>query len=447
MKTAFLAIVLLAAQTLYPGAPPPVPRAEAFFDLLVKHDTAAAYGMFNENMRKALPQEALQQFWASITAQAGAFQSREPVAPPSSGPPYPVVIRATFARGRIQFMIGVTADGRIGGLSARPLPMPSAPPPYADAAAFTERDITVGSGEWALPGTLAMPNGSGPFPAIVLVHGSGPNDRDESLGPNKPFRDLAQGLASRGIAVLRYDKRTHVHGAKLSAIARPTVHHEVVEDAALAVNLLAATPSIAPDRIFVAGHSLGAMLIPRIAAAAPAARGFILLAAPARPLEQAILEQIEYMASLDAAVTPEEQKRIDGAKADLQRVRGLTPADVEAKVAIGGVPASYWLDLRGYDAPVAAKAVARPMLVMHGERDYQVTLKEFARWQAALAGRADVTFKLYAQLNHLFMTGTGPGTPMEYAVARHVDEKIVRDIAAWMHSHPSRLPLDVNFRR
>src|SRR5437868_1155092 len=72
---------------------------------------------------------------------------------------------------------------------------------------FDEREVTVGKGEWELPGTLGLPKGSGPFPAVVLVQGSGPQDRDETMGVNKPFQDIAWGLASNGIAVLRYDKR------------------------------------------------------------------------------------------------------------------------------------------------------------------------------------------------------------------------------------------------
>jgi hypothetical protein len=82
------------------------------------------------------------------------------------------------------------------------------PPPYADSSKFEEREISIGKGIWSLPGTLSLPKGVGFFPAVVLVHGSGPHDRDETIGPNKPFRDLANGLASRGIAVLRYEKRT-----------------------------------------------------------------------------------------------------------------------------------------------------------------------------------------------------------------------------------------------
>ena len=425
-------VVALAALLAVAGqAASPVARAEAFFDLLVKQDFAAATAMCTENMAKALPEEKLRQSWATLGAQAGAFRSRESGRAEARQGGHDVWIRAVFERAAFDIRIFVNNDGKIGGLSQRVIPPPSAPPPYADPSKFTERDVTVGSGEWALPGTLTLPNGQGPFPALVLVHGSGPSDRDETLGPNRPFRDLAHGLASRGIAVLRYDKRTRVHGARMAQL-RTTVQQETVDDAALAVSLLTETPGVAADRVFVLGHSLGGMLVPRIAAASPEARGFVVLAGAARPLEQAMLEQIDYIARLDDRVTPEEQARIDDMKSLAERVRALTRRDAESNERIGGAPASYWLDLRNYDPPAAARNIARPMLVLQGERDYQVTMAEFARWSDALAGRPNVTLKSYPALNHRFMAGEGRSVPMEYLLPRHVAEDVIADIAAFV---------------
>lgn len=416
-----------------PAGTPHVENARAFVDLLVKRDFAAAVSGFNATMTKALTEPKLREFWTTVVTQAGAFQAIDTARAEARGAYTAVVMTSSFERAKADITVAYDAAGKIAGFNIRPAaPPPSPPPSYADAAAFAERDVTVGSGEWALPGTLSLPNGTGPFPAVVLVHGSGPNDRDESIGPNKPFRDIAHGLASRGIAVLRYDKRTMVHGAKLAQIAKPTVAHEAVDDAVLAVEALAAMPEIARDRIFVLGHSLGGMLVPRIAAGAPQARGFIVMAGAAQPLEHAMLEQTQYMAGLDGAITPDEQARIDEMRKMADGVRALTPEDVESAEALAGVPPSYWLDLRGYDPPEAAKAVTRPMLVLQGERDYQVTMAEFERWNAALDDRDDVDLKPYRTLNHLFMPGTGPGNPQEYAIAAHVAEEVIADIADWI---------------
>ena len=157
------------------------------------------------------------------------------------------------------------------------------------------------------------------MPAVILVHGSGPNDRDETIGANKPFKDLATGLASRGIAVLRYDKRTRVHGAKVAALTDFTVNQEVIEDVIEAVKALRAQPRIDPARVFVLGHSLGGMLVPRIATADPTIAGLIVLAGAARPLEEAIVAQSRYIAVADGTISPEEQQGIDQAAATRRR--------------------------------------------------------------------------------------------------------------------------------
>jgi hypothetical protein len=294
----------------------------------------------------------------------------------------------------------------------------------------------VGSGEWALPGTLTLPVGDGPFPAIVLVHGSGANDRDETVGPNKPFRDLAWGLASRGIAVLRYEKRTKQYAAKFTGEGRAklTVKEETVDDALAAVALLRQTKEIDPARIYVLGHSLGAYLLPKIGVADPQITGLIGLAGPVRPLEDLILEQYTYVLSLDG-VSAEERAQLDELAAQVARVRdpGLSATTPAVDLPLG-IPASYWLDLRGYNPAEVAKGLTQPMLILQGGRDYQVTVVDFEGWQSALASRSSdgTRLKLYPNLNHLFMAGEGKSTPAEYEIAGNVAEEVIVDIADWI---------------
>jgi pimeloyl-ACP methyl ester carboxylesterase len=184
--------------------------------------------------------------------------------------------------------------------------------------------------------------------------------------------------------------------------------------------------------VFVLGHSLGGMLTPRIAVADASVAGLIVLAGPARPLEDAIVAQTRYLGAADGTISREEQEAIDRATALAEAVRALDQDDAPSERRIGGVPASYWLDLRGYDPPSAARNVKVPMLILRGERDYQVTAEEFARWKAALGSRRDVTFHSYPALNHLFIGGAGPSLPAEYLIPGHVAEAVIRDIAAWI---------------
>ena len=322
-------------------------------------------------------------------------------------------------------------------------PVKYEPPAYADPAKFEETEVTVGSGDWTLPGTLTMPKGAGPFPALVLVHGSGPNGRDEELGPNKPFKDLAWGLASRGIAVLRYDKRSKVYQAKILADAKleatMTVKEETIDDALAAAALLEKTKGIDHKRVFILGHSLGGFLMPRIAVAAKPLKiaGFISMAGLTRPLDDTILRQMAYLYGLaGSAVSEEDKKKLEALKSEVAKIKALTDADRNSTTKLMGAMPAYWLDVRGYNPPETAKSVAKPMLILQGGRDYQVTTEDLENWKKALGGRKDVEFHLYPKLNHLFFEGEGMITPLEY-MQKHgsVAPYVIDDIANWISKH------------
>jgi dienelactone hydrolase len=296
-------------------------------------------------------------------------------------------------------------------------------PPYSQPATFKERAVTVGEGEWKLPGTLTVPVGAGPFPAVVLVHGSGPNDRDETVGGVKVFKDLAEGLASRGIVVLRYEKRTLQYRARIAAIKNYTVQEETVEDAVNAIAAVRSQPEVNGRRVFIIGHSLGGYVAPRIAEQDGKLAGIVLMAGSARPLEDLLVEQVTYM-----GITG---KQLENAKALQAKVKKLEPGD-EDSPAFGGVPVSYWLDLKDYDAVAAAKKLGIPMLILQGERDYQVTMADFALWKAALSSSKGVVLKSYPALNHLFVAGEAKSLPAEYNKPGHVAPEVIEEIAKFV---------------
>ena len=424
-----------AQQASPQAAPSRIARAEAVLAALVSHDVGKVVSQFDATMKAALSEQALRDGWDKTSAQVGALLGHAAPQEQQRGAYAAVLIPCEFERGKLDVTVVFNAAGEISGLSMRP-PAPAAPyapPDYAVAADFSERDVTVGAGgEWPLPGTLTLPAGSGPFPAVVLVHGSGPNDRDESIGPNKTFKDLALGLASRGVAVLRYEKSTKEYGAKIAPLKQFTVKEESIDDALAAVALLRSEASIDSGRIFVLGHSLGGMIAPRIGAADARIAGLIVMAGAVRSLDQSIYDQYQYLFGADGTITPDEQKLIDDAKKTIDEVAKLTPEDAKAGRGLSGGPASYWLDLRGYDPPAAAAKLSQRILVLQGGRDYQVTVADFEKWQAALAGRPNAACILYPSLNHLFIAGTAKSLPAEYAVPGHVLVDVVNDIAAWV---------------
>ena len=443
-------IVMLAAALLTAAGPLAarqdanaalIAKAQQVIDAMAAGDFTKPVDLFDATMKAALPADKLRTAWTAIGAQAGAFTSRGATTTQPRGALVVTRTACQFEKTRLDVQIVFDQAGLVAGLQFLPAASAWALPGYATPSAYTESDVTVGAVNWPLPGTLTMPAGAGPFPALVLVHGSGPEDRDETIGPNKTFKDLAVGLASRGVAVLRFEKRTQQYAGKLGGIAAFTVKDESIDDALAAVAKLRTTPKIDPARVFVLGHSLGGTLVPRIAAADPKIAGVISLAGATEKIEDAILRQITYIATAGGPVTPDGQKQIDDTKKLIATIRALTPADASNPRSIGGAPAAYWLDLEHYDPVATALTIRQPMLILQGERDYQVTMADdFSKWQAGLASKKNVTFKSYPALNHLFLAGTGKSVPAEYNTAGHVPEDVIRDIAAWILGTDVRTP-------
>jgi uncharacterized protein len=284
---------------------------------------------------------------------------------------------------------------------------------------------------------LCVPVGDGPFPAVVLLQGSGPHDEDETIGPNKPLKDVAWGLASHGIVVFRYMKRTQKYGAKSSEDpAKLTVEDETMSDARAAVALLAKQKKVDPRRLFLVGHSLGAYLEPRIALSDAQITGIVMLAANTRPLEELVVDQVHYILERGPAPTADEQKQAAAIEEAVKRIESpdLKPGDT-VNLLGSFLPASYWLDLRQYSPTATAQALKIPILILQGGRDFQVApATNFEQWKTALSRDSNVTLKFYPTLNHLFMAGTGASLPQEYETPGHVDEQVIADISAWIYS-------------
>lgn len=396
---------------------------------------------YTPQMSAALPPGRLAAAWASALEQEGSFDSVVSATAVGRVQTFDViVVVCKFQKGLVDVQIGLADDGRLGGLRFVPHKEPEPPwtaPPYAKPDLFTEQPLTLLNGKFQLPGTLSVPTGNGPFPAVVLIAGSGPHDEDETIGPNKLLKDLAWGLASRGIAVFRYVKRTQKYGPQSSEDpAKLTVDDETVSDARVAVALLAKQKKVDPRRIFLVGHSLGAYLEPRIASGDPQIAGIVMLAANTRPLEQLLVDEVHYIMVNGPTPTPEEQKQAAAIEETVKRIESpdLKPGD-SVNIFGGAMPASYWLDLREYHPVAVAQALSIPILILQGGRDFQVpAATNFDEWKTALASHHNVTMKFYPSLNHLFMAGTGPSLPQEYEKPGHVDEQVIAEISQWISS-------------
>lgn len=402
--------------------------AEATATRLLDHLDAKQYAqaesLFTAEMAAAVPTDKLKQVWESLPLQVGAAQGRGPAQVTPHQDMQVVVVPLKYAKGALLAQIAVNAENKVAGFLIQPAPPPPAAAPAADAG-YREREFPVGD----LPGTLAMPAAADKVPAVVLVHGSGPQDRDETVGPNRPFLDIARGLAERDIAVLRYEKRSKARPQDF-ADGRYTMDKETTDDAVAAVAALRATPGIDPDRVYVLGHSQGGMLAPRIAERSGKVAGLILLAAPARSLLTILPEQNRYLLNADGGIDAQEQRFLDDLQQKISNVRSdATIADRDTPL---GLPAYYWRAFERVDPLADASSIALPMLFLQGGRDFQVVDTDWQLWRKALAEAPRVTFKHYPALNHLGIAGQGPGSLAEYQEPGHVDAQLIADVATWI---------------
>jgi len=276
--------------------------ARTFVNFLSEGKFEEPCGLFNKEMAAAMPSEKLKEVWDGLISKFGEFEEIAKTKLAEEAGYRMVYVTCKFAKTSLDLKLVFDKEGKIAGLWVFPAQSGATykSPEYANPESFVEVEYVVGTGEWQLPATLTVPKGKGPFPAVVLVHGSGPHDRYETIGLNKPFKDLSWGLASRGIAVLCFEKRTKQYVTKSANMMENfTVDDETVNDALAAVDLLRKIEGIKSDRIFILGHSLGGMLAPRIAAQDEQLSGLILLAANTRSLPDMIIEQTEYLVSLD----------------------------------------------------------------------------------------------------------------------------------------------------
>ncbi|QYR53747.1 alpha/beta hydrolase [Lysobacter soyae] len=405
-------------------------RAKAISTTLLDHLDAGRFeqaeAMFSESMKTAVPLDKMKAAWGSM-AGAGTRGDIRLVQKNTSQ-----IALVPMHRGNQdwQATVSIDAQGKVEGLFIQPQQARAPVQAVPANAHFSERELTVGSGADALPATLAMPKGTGPFPGVVLVHGSGPQDRNETVGANRPFLDVARALADQGIAVLRYEKRSKAM-PEWYASHPVTIDSETTDDAVMALATLRAQPGIDKKRLFVLGHSQGAMLAPRIGQRDGQVAGLIQWSGPARKLVEVLPEQMRFMGKTGKvpAEKTEENIRLLEAAIKMFRDPGYRGP------SLMGQTADYWRSVDTVDPVKDTRASKLPVLLLHGGRDFQVSDTDWQLWQKNLRGDKRIEMKRYPTLNHLGITGTGEPNAAEYSAPGHVDAAMINDIVAWIKRH------------
>ena len=300
-------------------------------------------------------------------------------------------------------------------------------------------NIIVGKGtNYPLHGLLTLPDDtSKPVPAVVFVHGSGASNRDEKVGKLTPFKDLAEGLAAHGIASVRYDKRSFAYGRKMLKEKNITVKEETIEDAVRATQLLRKDGRIDRNRIFIVGHSMGAMLAPRIDSEGGNFAGMVLMAGTLRKMEDILLYQTrEMQASSGKLLAWILEKQIKKLEASFAGLYEMSDEEAKTKNMGGGTTLYYFKEMGMHPAERYLETITKPVLIMQGGKDFQVKADlDFAGYRALLDGRDNVSFRLYENLNHAFVPGIYNDitkAKKEYNVERHIGENVIGDLANWI---------------
>ena len=317
------------------------------------------------------------------------------------------------------------------------------PRPYREQQVEIPQAAGAPQGAGPIQGTLTLPgNAAGPFPTLLILPGSGPTDRDSTIGPNAPLRDLARALAAKGVASLRCDKaafrlrRAFSSGdpAQIAAARERfgtlTFDDEYQRDALPCLEWLAARPET--RQIVLCGHSMGAVAAAEVAAASKRVAGVILLAGPARAADELLIEQTTYQLG---EVREAPQSMVDSKVKEIRDVFAQVRGDkLPAGQNLMGAPVRYWKNLLARPlTPKVLSGLSQPVLVVQGGKDCQVRKADYDLLVAALEGREAPHEALFLpELNHLFMPCVGPSTGIEYRVAGKLDPRLPDAVAAWV---------------
>jgi len=397
---------------------------EDYLSALLTGKYEGAYDDFphDKDMEEAVSPEGYKEIFDQLKVQSGNLIEKKGTSIEVKGDYRIASYGLIFENQSLNMNVVFNKEGQISGLNFTQYT-------FGPSEELSENEIEIEFGVegYKLKGILTLPpDKEGPHPCIILVHGSGPNDLDETIGPNKPFKDIAEGLSQKGVAVFRYNKRTFTHGQKMMEEGIITPYEETVEDVVKAFEVITNRDDVDPNEVYVLGHSMGGNLIPKINEYLENPAGYVIMAGSVSYLEDLMVEQIEYLANLDGNVTEEEEKYISETKAAVEKIKNLD--ELEPGEMILNAHKEYWQYFHDYNIEASVKSISVPTLVLQGERDYQVNMDEFNKWKGMTKDLGNFNFISYEKLNHLMMPGEGKPNSEEYMVKNKVSEDVIEDI-------------------
>lgn len=413
-------------------------QSKRFINELSNHNYDQAHALLTPSLQLKVKKEKLKEQWEHLIKLAGTFTKIEKtVKRYKKEKTRRLTLRTQFANQTIDIQLEFNDKLKISNIQYRPIYNPNKikPASYINNTKISETNINFGKKPYLIQGTLSLPKplSDKKIPALILVAGWGPINRDHKIGLNKPFRDLALGLSSTGIAVLRYDKRSLTHKHKMQKrLEKLSIKEEIVDDAVSAFDFLKRDSRIDSKQIYLLGHSVAGYLLPRIAKRTKEAAGFIFASANSQPLYDLLLDQINYFNLMDLRINAHEKERLAQVKKKIENLKTMTAKTPRQQLPYN-LNYAYWKDLLAYRPLKMIKTIKKPLLFLHGERDYQVSKeKNFDSWKKTLKKNKKATFILYPKANHILIENEGKPRPSEYKIPGHVAEKAIKDIAAFI---------------
>ncbi|MBT8327986.1 MAG: DUF3887 domain-containing protein [Bacteroidia bacterium] len=399
--------------------------------LFSKHKYAKVYKCFDDNMKDNISVEQLQELWERMESGAGKYVGVEDVVIEQLDENLRQTAVIKFESAAVKLIMSESEDKEINGLFVSQLGYEA--PPYAKDLVTGKKRINFLSHSYNISGELMLPITCNNCPVVILVHGSGPNDKDETIGPNKVFKDLALGLAANGIATFRYNKRSNLYPETIKG--QFDIYDETINDAISAYHTLSSDTSLRLGKTVMLGHSLGAYSMPLIADSLKEIDGAILFSSNARRLEDLIEYQMHYLTNWDDILTKEEVEIVELNTARAEDIRTNNYTDTtSAENLLAYWPGTFWKGIDTYNPVEQVKSnTTTPFFIMQGEKDYQITMVDFELWTEGVGKQNNVRLKSYPNLTHLFTpTESDKPGPNDYFLPTNVDEEVVKDIAEWV---------------
>jgi uncharacterized protein len=439
MKIVILFFLIISSNIILAQEKHPlIEKANLFLHYLNTSSFQNAVVLFDFRVSYLPDAKLLERTWEGVLLHSGSFMEVVNSKIDSLAGNNFVTTTCVFEKLSLDFRVSFNSFGEINNIVFLPsiLTEKYVQPDYVKRRKFKEVQVYFKAGDFLIPGTLSIPKCGRKIPLVILVHGTGPMDRDNSVGASKMFKDLAWGLSSKRVAVLRYDKRTYVYAARISEYYgdKFTVNEEIVIDALAAAEFGKTIKRIDVKKIIIAGHGMGGTIAPRIINMKPELAGIIVMAGFARPYEDLILDQARYLGRVTAINSiysePISFERLERQVAMVKNP--LLSLETPSSELPLNLSSKYWLDLKNYNQISSARNVKRKIFFLHGENDQMVSITDFSIWKNGLKHSKNASFKLYDNVNHYFIETDFRKDNNDNVVSGSVPYQVLIDVLKWI---------------